>query len=123
MEGEMEKHIKILSVLWIVSGALGLVWAFFLFWILFGISFIPEIGYEAPIILRTVAIWATAFIAVLSIPDIIAGIALSKKKEWGRLLTLALAFFNLLCFPFGTALGIYSMVILFNDEAIQLFNK
>ncbi|MBD3415076.1 MAG: hypothetical protein GF421_11675 [Candidatus Aminicenantes bacterium] len=123
MEGEMEKHIKILSVLWIVSGALGLIWAFFIFWILFGISFIPDIGYEAPIILRTIGIWATSFIAVLSIPDIIAGLALLKKKEWGRLLTLALAFFNLLCFPFGTALGIYSLVILFNDETIQLFNK
>jgi hypothetical protein len=121
MEGEMEKHIKIVSVLWIVSGALGLVWAFFIFWILFGISFLPDIGYEAPIILRTVAIWMTAFIAVLSIPDIIAGAALLKRKEWGRLLTLALAFFNLLCFPFGTALGIYSLVILFNDETIKSF--
>ena len=117
----MEKHIKIVSVLWIVSGALGLIWAFFIFWILFGISFLPDIGYEAPIILRTVAIWMTAFIAVLSIPDIIAGAALLKRKEWGRLLTLALAFFNLLCFPFGTALGIYSLVILFNDETIKLF--
>ena len=121
MEGEMEKHIKIVSVLWIVSGALGLIWAFFIFWILFGISFLPDIGYEAPIILRTVAIWVAAFIAVLSIPDIIAGTALLKRKEWGRLLTLALAFFNLLCFPFGTALGIYSLVILFNDETIKLF--
>jgi len=94
----MEKHIKIVSVLWIVSGALGLIWAFFIFWILFGISFLPEIGYEAPV-----------------------GAALLKRKEWGRLLTLALAFFNLLCFPFGTALGIYSLVILFNDETIKLF--
>jgi hypothetical protein len=117
----MENHVKIISVLWIVSGALGFVWAIFIFGILFGTSFIPDIGHEAPIILRTVAIWVTSFIAILSLPDIIAGIALSKRKEWGRILTVVLAFFNLLCFPFGTALGIYSIVILFNSKTIQLF--
>ena len=119
----MENHIKIIGILWIVSGILGLLLAFFLLATLFGVSYLPDIGYESPIILRTVALGTGALISILSLPDLIAGIGLLKKKEWGRIFTIVVAFLNLVCFPFGTALSIYSLVILFNNEAAQLFKK
>ncbi len=46
-----------------------------------------------------------------------------KKREWARILVLLFAFLNLINFPFGTALGVYSIVILFNSEAVKLFGK
>lgn len=119
----MDKHINIISILWIVYGAVGLVWAFVLFWLLFGIAFIPDIGHEAAYILRGSGIFVSVFIAVFSLPEVIAGIGLLKMKEWARILALILCFFNLVAFPLGTALSIYSFVILIKDESIQLFHK
>jgi hypothetical protein len=46
-----------------------------------------------------------------------------KKKEWGRILVLIVAFLSILSLPLGTALAIYSFVILVKDETIQLFKK
>ena len=117
----MDKHVNVIGILWIIKGSLGLFFAFALFGVLFGISFIPDMGYEAPIILRTVGIGLGFFIAILAAPQIIAGIGLVKMREWARILTLIVAFFSLLSFPLGTALGVYSIVVLLKDETVQLF--
>lgn len=119
----MDKHIHIISILWIVFGGIGLVWALLLCCLLFGIAFIPDIGHEAAYILRGSGIFVGVSIAVFSIPEVIAGIGLLKMKEWARILVLILCFFNLIAFPLGTALSIYSFVILVKDESIQLFQK
>ncbi|MBN1223305.1 MAG: hypothetical protein JXB23_08635 [Candidatus Aminicenantes bacterium] len=119
----MDKHINVISVLWIVYGGLGMLAAFVAFWILFGVTFIPDIGIEATYILRGVAIFIGVLVAVFSIPEVIAGFGLQKKKEWARILTLVLCFLNLVSFPLGTALSIYSFVILIKDETIMLFQK
>jgi len=122
MRGEkLEKNINLIAILWIALGAMSFMAGFMVFIILFGVSFIPHMGYEAPIILRSVGLGIGLFLVILSIPNIICGIGLTKKKEWARILTLILAFLSLLNFPLGTALGVYSFVILLKDEAIQLF--
>jgi hypothetical protein len=123
-DNKMETHVTVISALWIVSGALGLIFAFLVFWLFLGISFIPDLSHESPnvpYILRGVAIWGGGLIAILSIPEIIAGIGLMKKRELGRILALVMSFLNLIWFPLGTALGIYSIVILIKEETIQLF--
>lgn len=117
----MEKHVNIIGVLWITLGALSLLGGFIVFFILFGISFIPDMGYEAPYILRGIGLAIGLFLTILAVPKIIAGIGLMKKKEWARILTLVLSFLSLLNIPLGTALAIYSFVILIKDETIQLF--
>jgi len=117
----MEKHVHFIGILWIVFGALSLIGGFITFSILFGISFIPSISYEAHFILRTIGLYTCLVLAIFSIPKLVAGIGLMKKKEWARILTLIISFLCLLNFPLGTALGIYSFVILLKDETIQLF--
>jgi len=117
----MENHIRIIGILWIVLGALGLTFALMVFGILFGVSYIPDIGYEASVILRSVGGGVGTFVAIFAVPKIIGGIWLMKKQEWARILVLLLAFLNLINFPFGTALGVYSIVILFKPEAVKLF--
>ena len=119
----MERHIDIIGALWIAMGALGVMAGFLVFGLLFGISFIPNMGYEAPIILRAIGFGVGIFLIVLSAPEIIAGVGLLKRLEWARILTLVVAFFNLLSLPFGTALGIYSIIILFKEEAIKIFQS
>jgi len=123
MEEKMEKHVNLLGILWIALGVLNFFGGFMAFFILFGVSFIPDMGYEAPVILRTVGAGVAIFLFILAIPKILAGIGLMKKKEWGRILTLIVAFLSILSFPLGTALAIYSFVILVKDETIQLFRQ
>lgn len=117
----MENHVKVIAVLWIIFGILGILLALLTFFLLFGLSFIPDMDHEGQIILKYVAMGGSIFIALLSIPEIIGGIGLLKKKEWGRIVTLAVAFLALLNIPIGTALGIYTLVILLNNESVKLF--
>ena len=65
---------------------------------------------------------ALALIALtLSIPGIVAGFGLLKRKPWARILTIVLSVLNLINIPFGTALGIYGLWVLFSQETAQLF--
>ena len=52
---------------------------------------------------------------------ILAGYGLLNYKGWARILTIILAILNLILFPIGTALGIYTLWVMFNDEAKPLF--
>ncbi|MBP1766672.1 MAG: hypothetical protein H6P98_787 [Candidatus Aminicenantes bacterium] len=118
----MDRHVQLIGILWIVYGIMGLLFAFFVFLVLFGVSFIPNMGTIAPGILRLIAWAASFFFLALALPQIIAGMGLMKHKEWGRILTLIVSFFHLISVPLGTALGIYSFVILLKPETIKLFN-
>jgi phage shock protein PspC (stress-responsive transcriptional regulator) len=60
---------------------------------------------------------------VLSIPGIIAGIGLFKRKEWARILTLIISVLDLVNFPFGTAVGVYSIWALVQPEVVEEFKK
>ncbi|UCE40066.1 MAG: hypothetical protein JSV17_11390 [Candidatus Aminicenantes bacterium] len=118
----MEGHTKVLGVLWIIYGVLGILMGLLILGLLFGISYLPK-DHESPLILRTVAVAGGGLIALLSLPEVIAGFALLKFKEWGRILALIVAVLNVIWFPFGTALSIYTFVILLNTETIALFQK
>lgn len=47
--------------------------------------------------------------------------ALLRHDRWGRLLALALGVFNVLLFPFGTALGAYALWVLLQEDARRRF--
>jgi hypothetical protein len=124
----MEQHIKILSVLFIIFGILGLIVAVGIFMLGAGTAasiLANDNSNEA----RVGAAWAggcITFVAVLtgliSIPSIIAGWGLSKRKSWARILAIIIGLIALPQVPIGTALGIYAIIIMFNDEAKALLN-
>jgi hypothetical protein len=122
----MEQHIKVLSVLFIILGILGIVVA--VAFLLLGAGTAATIlaqdnSNEA----RVGAAWAggcitfvAALFGIMSIPSIIAGWGLSQHKSWARILTIILAILSLPQFPVGTAIGIYALVILFNEESKRI---
>lgn len=59
--------------------------------------------------------------AVMTLTQIIAGVGLLRLRPWGRILAIIIGVFAVPSFPLGTALGVYTMVILFGDEAKKLF--
>ncbi|MEE9553410.1 MAG: hypothetical protein V3W18_03850, partial [candidate division Zixibacteria bacterium] len=110
----------VIAWLHLALSAIGIVVAIFLFFIIAGAGMIS--GDEvAMAVTAVVATFLAILILVLSIPGIIGGIFLLKRKEWARILLLIVAFLNLLNIPFGTALGIYTIWALMKDETIQLF--
>ena len=117
----MDKQINIIGILWIVYGALGIFAGFLIFFLLFGLSFIPDVGYPGTVILRGFGVGMGIFFTILSLPEVLAGYGVLKGREWGRILCLIMSFLNLVNIPLGTALGIYSFVILTKEESIGLF--
>ena len=116
----MEKHVQILGILYIVFGALGLIGALTVF-IVLGIGGLFSPDEDVALLVVVLGSLITFLILITSIPGIIAGWGLMKHQNWARILTLVLSFLNLLNLPFGTALGIYGIWLLFNDEAVRLF--
>ena len=116
----MEKHLNVVAALEIGFG---------IFWIVFGgiILFVLSLvgglidDKDARFILPLIGQIVAAFLFFTSIPGIIAGIGLVRRKEWGRILTLILSVIGLMNFPVGTAVGIYSIWVLVQDETVALF--
>jgi Ni,Fe-hydrogenase I cytochrome b subunit len=60
---------------------------------------------------------------VISVPGILAGMGLYRRKEWARILSLILSVIEIFSFPFGTAIGIYSIWALTQPETIREFGS
>ena len=78
---------------------------------------------EAMFITGAVGVAIAGFLIVLSLPGIIAGIGLLKFRPWARILAIILGVLHLLSFPFGTALGVYTLYVLLNAEAPAMFGE
>jgi hypothetical protein len=116
----MNKHIDVLGILYIVFGALGLLLGGFLFVVIAGTGFISGEP-EAMTVLGIIGTALGFLFVIFSVPEIIGGIFLLQRKSWARILVLILGFINLIDIPFGTALGIYTIWVLFKDETIAIF--
>jgi hypothetical protein len=117
----MKDHVKVIGILWVVFGAFWLCLAVFALLVFLGVAMIPNVEDISPSILRLIGIIASSFMALMGLPQIIGGLGLIRHQEWARILVLVLAFLALLNVPFGTALGIYTMIVLFHPETVRLF--
>ena len=116
----MEKHLTAVAALHVGLSILGGLIGIFIFVLLTGIGAITQ-EKEAFLILTTIGTGVGVLLMVLSVPGIIGGIGLFKRKEWARILVLILSAIELLNIPFGTALGIYSIWVLVQQDTIRLF--
>ena len=121
----MDTHVKVLAVLYIIFGVLGtLVGLGFMALLsvigVAGAASDPDAWVALPILGFTGAALG-AFILILSLPGIIAGIGLLKYRPWARILTIVLSALNLMNVPFGTILGIYGLWVMLSDEGSRLF--
>jgi len=118
----MKDHIKVIGILWVILGVFCLGLAFLAMLFFFGVAEIPNVEDVGPGALRIIGVLASSFLGLIALPQIIGGLGLLGHKEWARILMLVVSFLSLVHIPFGTALGVYSMIILFNPQTIQLFH-
>jgi hypothetical protein len=116
----MEKHVTLTAALHIGYGILGVVFGIG-FWVVLTALGVKTGDAEAIAILGFIGRFIAVFSLIFSVPGIIGGVALLKRRPWGRIWTLVLSVILLLDIPLGTALGIYSLWVLVQDETKQLF--
>jgi len=117
----METHVKVVGWLHIVLSAVGLLVAAFVFLLVFGGGLISG-DRTAVMVTFLVAAFVSGLLVVLSVPGLIAGLGLLRFRPWARILALVLAVLELINFPFGTLLGIYTFIALLSDEGARLFH-
>jgi hypothetical protein len=123
----MAQHVKILGVLHIVFGSLGVLGAIIVLMIFGGISALVGFsdhsadGAAAAPIVGMVGGLIFILVLVLSVPALVIGIGLVQFRPWARIATIILSAFDLLSIPIGTALGIYGLWVMLNPETERLF--
>lgn len=125
----METHLKIIAILHIILGAMGIFAALTVLLLMGGIAGILGTSAQSPD-----AVWAIPVIGgiggiiflvliVLWLPGLIGGIALLRLAQWSRVYMIVISGLDLLSFPFGTALGIYGIWVLTRPETEALFAR
>jgi hypothetical protein len=124
----MQTHVKVLAILHIVFGALGVLVGLGIFVFFGGIAGLvqmdhdPDATFVAPL-MGVIGGFVLIVLLVLSVPGIIAGVGLLSYQPWARILTIVLSILDLISVPFGTALGVYGLWVLFTTEGAQLFEQ
>jgi hypothetical protein len=122
----METHVKVVSVLNIVFGALGLCVAAALALIFAGsaAAIVADADADARVALPVLGLTGSAlvgFLVVWSLPCVIVGIGLIKRRSWARIGGIVVAVLSLAVIPFGTVFGVYALWVLFSPDTERLF--
>jgi hypothetical protein len=125
----MDKHVDLLGIFYIIWGALSVLTGLAMLTLGMGAAAIittttarPDRGEEIAAGLAAVVLASLAvLVLVWGALHIANGIALRRFRPWARTLGLVFAVLNLFLLPFGTALGIYGLWVLVNDQTRRLF--
>jgi hypothetical protein len=118
----MEQHIRLIAILNITLGSI-LAFVGLMAFIFFAGIGIAAGDAEAIPILGLVGTVGFIFMLGFGLPGILGGIGLLNRKEWARILVIAASCIGLFAFPVGTALSVYSLWVLFNNETIKIFES
>jgi hypothetical protein len=118
-EQVMEKHMRILGNIYLALGAIGILAALLLFIVVVSGGLLSG-DREAIVITTTTGTVVAVFLLLISIPGLVGGIGLLKRRWWARPLLIVIGALNLLSFPFGTAVGIYTLWALLKPETREL---
>jgi hypothetical protein len=119
---QVEQHIPVLGMLHLVGGALFALVGIFVFFFLTSMgAIVAAEDTIAPRVLMLVATSVGALLLALALPGMLAGYGLLKRRAWARGLAIAVGILNLLNFPLGTLIGIYTLAVLMQADAAEYF--
>jgi len=123
----VETHVKVLAILHIVFSSLSLLAALIILLATGAVTSIvgtaadPSDAQIAIPFIRLGGGAAALFFIALGVPGLVVGVGLLKLRPWARILGIVISALDLTHIPFGTALGIYGLWVLFNRDAERLF--
>ena len=120
-------HIKVLGIVWIVLGALTLLGA------IVGLILVhhflrndPAMGMFhnlPPWVLPAVMRFGWLIVVMRALLAFAAGWGLIENERWGKIVAIIAAVINLIHFPFGTAMGIWTLVLLLGYRNAMLYEQ
>jgi hypothetical protein len=125
----MREHIRILGILNLIMGCLTAFGALVVFAVMGGLAGIITASGDADAqrvgapLMAGIGVAVSVFLLILSAPTLIGGWGLLKFKPWSRILMIIVSIFHLFHIPLGTALGVYGLWVLFNDEARRILES
>ncbi len=122
---DTETHVKIVAWLHIILSALGLLVTALVILVFVGIGLLLAAtdGTSAMGIWAAIGTFIGVFLFLVSVPGLIGGIGLLQRQNWARILVLILSVLQFFNFPFGTAIGVYSLWALTRAETMALFGE
>lgn len=123
----MREHVKIVAILNIALGCLGVLGALFILAAAGTLAgFIagwvdPADAAAAAPIVAAIGIAIAIFLLILSLPSIIGGWGLLRFRPWARILMIVISALDLLHVPIGTAIGVYGLWVLLSEQTQVLF--
>jgi high-affinity K+ transport system ATPase subunit B len=115
----MQEKINSVGLIWQILSVLTLIFLVVIAGIAgFAITAHGSIGLPEIVLVASVAV----FLALIGIGGFIAGGALKARRPWARIAIIVLSIVNLFSFPIGTAVGIYSLIVLFNADVAGAFD-
>jgi hypothetical protein len=117
----MRQHIDTVAWINIASGALGVLMALLVGGIIGGVGLFTGDAASAGI-LALIAAFVAVLFGLLSVPALVGGWGLLRRKPWARMLVLIVSFLSLPGFPIGTLIGAYSIWVLMSDESRQILS-
>ena len=127
-----QHHVRVLGILWLSYGVFGIIMSI---WILaFSHYFLPgmqdlmsrgDASFPFPIIHFMHVIYAisSAYGAATGILGVVAGATLLQKKPAARILAVVAAFLSVLSFPLGTAVAVYTLIVLMPNDAARNYQQ
>ena len=125
----MKDHVRILGILHVVYGMLGILGGIIVMVIFGGLAGLVNIADKsgdakvAIPILGGIGAFVFLLLLALSLPGIIAGFGLLELRPWARILTIVLSALELMSVPLGTVLGVYGLWVLLSPGGEQLFRQ
>lgn len=125
-------HIRVLGIVWLVYSVFQIIMSI---WILaFSHYFLPamqdaishaDTPFPFPIVQLFHVVYAisAAYGTAAGILGVVAGAMLLQKKPAARALAIVAAFLCVLSFPFGTAVGVYTLIVLMPKDAARNYRQ
>jgi len=129
MADSMAEHVKILGVLHVVYGILGVLAGIIVLLIFGGLAGLVSVADHsgnsliAVPILGAIGAFVFVLLLALSLPGIIAGFGLLNLRPWARMLAIILSALELISVPVGTVIGLYGLWVLLSPGSEQLFRR
>ena len=124
----MRDNVKILAILNMILGALGLLAGLAIFLVFGGLAGAIGMGTSdreglgAASLIAGLGTLIALFVCLLALPQIIGGWGLLRYKRWARILMIVVSVVNLVHVPVGTAVGAFGLWILLNRDTERLFD-
>jgi hypothetical protein len=120
-DSAMKKQVTLVAALQIGFSTMGLIGSMFMFFIFsFAGSFVGDVE-VAGTVLRFLGTFLPSIFMLASLLGLIGGIGLLSFQRWSRMLVMVLSAIGCFVFPVGTAIGIYSLWVLMQDETVKMF--